>query len=536
MALFDNIASIDIGTSSIKMIKVRRRLKNFELINAVIEDINTEILDDDNISAVENALHKLLEKESLSGYRIVTSMPADKVLLRNITFPFNDIIKISRAIPYEVEEIIPYPADTISYDFQTVDQENQGNATVILAAIDKGLLKSDVDILNRNGLYPLFSGMESNSLFRCYEYFNSVNNETVLQIDFGYKKTLINIVSNNTLIYTRAIASGTGSLIETISGIQKISIADAQRIFLKLDIDLTSLEANLKNENFKALNINRTKLKTIYHEAVDLILNIIAEITFTIKASRRYTGYSDFSRIIITGGGSNIKGITKMLGDEAGLPVVYMPFLNGYYDANIKSRFSICLGNLLVYMNNSSVSVNFLKGEFAPDIKSDTLQVYYLPVFFAVLTLFFLLINIISSVFFVVKNNSHTNDILQQKFKKYFNMQNATADPVKEAMTILAKEKKEFSVLKDMLGDENQFLPLLYLVIKSFNEAEGFDMKKLTFDGKSISIDAEIKSSGDLEEFKKNLLNSGEFESVTANIKDTSRSRSLFTLTIKQKL
>jgi type IV pilus assembly protein PilM len=534
--LFDNIASIDIGTSSIKLLKVRRGFKKFELLSAIIEDIDQETHNNDYALAVENALHRILEKENLSGYKIVTSMPSDSLLLRNITFPFNDINKISSAIPYEVEEIIPCPVDAVSYDFQIVGQENTDNSTVILAAIEKESLKNTIDILNRNALYPVFAGMESNSMFRCYEYFNSVNNETVLQIDFGYKKTVINIVSNNSLIFTRAIASGTVNLIEKISGIQKISVNEAQKLFLKLDIDLSSFESNLKNETHKTLNINRAKFKTIYNEALDLVMDIINEISFTIKASGRYTGYSNFSRIIITGGGSNIKGITKLLGDDSGLPVVYMPFLNGYNDVNIKSRFSICLGNLLVYMNNSSASVNFLKGEFTPDVTSGILQTYYLPVFFISLTLFILVINILSSVFFIIKSNSYTNNILQQKFKKYFNMQNTTNDPLKEAMNLLAKEKKEFSVLKDMLGDENRFMPLLSLIIKNFNSAEGFDIKKLTFDGKSISIDAEIKSSGDLDEFKKSLLNSGEFENVTANIKDTSKSRSLFTLTIKQKL
>jgi len=58
----------------------------------------------------------------------------------------------------------------------------------------------------------------------------------------------------------------------------------------------------------------------------------------------------------------------------------------------------------------------------------------------------------------------------------------------------------------------------------------------LKYDGKSIVIDGETKKSEDLEDFKKNLLNSGEFENVTISIKDTSSSRSLFTITIKQKL
>jgi len=534
--LFDNIASIDIGSSSIKLIKAKRGFKKFELISAVIEVIDRDLLHNDYTTAVENALHNILEKENLAEFKIVTSIPADRVLLRNITFPFNDINKITTAIPYEAEENIPYPLDMVTFDFQTIPSEELESRTVILAAVKKDYLAGIIDTFKKFGLNPVFSGIEANSILRCYEYFNSVNDETVLQIDIGDVKTVVNIVSDSSLLYTRCISSGLNSLIEKISGILNISLNEAQTVLEKLDLDLTSFESNQKIDNFKNLNISKPKLKLIFNEAAQLITNIMDDINFTIKASGEYTDFSRFSRIIVTGGGSNIKGVSKIIADESGLPVVFMPFLSGYLDADIRSRFTVCLGSLLVYMNNRSTSINFLKGDFTPDAGSGSLKQYYLPLFFASLTIFFLLINFSSTIYFVVKSNNYTNSIMQQKFKKYFNAQTVPKDPIKEANNILLNEKKELSVLKELLGDQTLFIPALNLVIKNFSGAEGFDIKKINFDGKSMIIEGETKRSGDLEEFKKNLLNSGEFESVTVNIRDTSSSRSLFTISIKQRI
>ena len=534
--MFDNIASIDIGTSSVKLIKAKRGLKKFELISALIENIDPDSFNDDYTAAVENALRNILEKEDLTDFKIVTSMPADRILLRNITFPFNDITKITNAIPYEAEESIPYPMDMVTLDFQTVPSGNTESRSVILGAVNKDYLQSYVEIFKKYGLNPVFSGIESNSMLRCYEYFNSVNDETILQIDIGNRKTVVNIVKDTSLLYTRGISSGLGILVEKISEILNVSLTDARRILESLDIDLTSFEINLKNDTIKNLNISKPKMKLIFHETFDLISSIMDEITFTIKASGEYAEYSKFSRIIITGGGSNIKGVSKIIGDVSGLPVVFMPFLTGYIDTDIRSRFSVCLGNLLVFMNNRSTSINFLKGDFTPETGSGSLRMYYLPLLFAALTVFFLLINFSSTIFFVVRSNSYTDAILQQKFKKYFNTQTIPKDPIREASILLANEKKELSVLKEMLGEEVLFMPALSTIIKNFSGAEGFDIKKINYDGKSMLIEGEIKKSGDLEEFKKNLLNSGEFESVTVNIRDTSSSRSLFTISIKQKL
>ncbi len=534
--MFDNIASIDIGTSSIKLIKVKRGFKKFEMISTAIEFIDTDMYSKDYISAVESALHNIFEKEDLSDFKIVTSLPVDRLLLRNIRFPFNDIKKIREVLPYEAEESIPYPVDMVSIDFQTITDDDSGSRSVIFAAVNNDFLRNIIDIFNKFGLHPVYAGIESNSLLKCYEYFNSVNDETIIQIDLGNRKTVVNVVKNNRLMYTRAVSSGMGKLVEKISDILNIPLSSAQKIMESLDLDISSYELNLKSDNYKNLSISKQKLKSIYLEANDLISVILNEIAFTIKASGEYSDYSNFGRIIITGGGANIKGVSKIIQDTSGIPVVFMPFLNGYLDVNIRSRFSVCLGNLLVYMNNLSSSINFLKGDFIPDSGNNIIKKYYLAIFFASLSAFFLLINILNMVFFVIKSNNYTDSILQQKYKKYFNTQTVSKDPVKDATSILLKEKKELSVLKEMLGEETLFLPLLNLVIKNFSGAEGFDIKKINYDGKSMVIDGETRKTSDLEEFKKSLLNSGEFESITINIRDTSNSRSLFTMSIKQKI
>lgn len=534
--MFDNIASLDIGSSSIKLIKVKRGLKKFELISAVIENLDLELYKNDFNTAVENALRNILEKENLSDFKIVTSISLDRVLLRNLTFPFTDLNKIANVIPFEAEENIPYPIDMMALDFQTIPAESSDSRTVILAALNKEFLTGIIEVLNRFDLHPVFAGIESNSMLRCYEYFNSVNDETILQIDLGSSKTVVNIVKDSSLLYTRGISAGIGILIEKVSEILDITLNEAQIVIESLDLDIGSFDANLKVDNYKNLDITKPKLKSIFNEANTLIKNILDEITFTIKASGGYTDYSSFSRIIITGGGSNIRGVSKIIGDESGLPVVFMPFLNEYPDANIRSRFTVCLGNLLVYMNNRSGSINFLKGDFTPGAGADSLKMYYLPLLFAALTVFFIIINFSSTIYYVVKSNNYTDNIMQQKYRRYYNTQTIPKDMIKEATNLLTKEKKELAVLKEMLGDQSRFLPSLNLVIKNFSGAEGFDVKKINYDGKSMVLEGETKKSSDLEEFKKNLLNSGVFENVTVNIRDTSSSRSLFTITIKKKI
>lgn len=535
-SLFDNIASIDAGYSSVKLIKAKRGIRNFEIISVSIEEYDLDLFLNDSNSAVTEAIQRIIEREDLSEFIIITTFPSDKVLFRNISFPFSDPSKIADIIRYEAVESIPYPIEKVSLTFQMLPVNADAGRSVILSALTKESIEEKISNMNVCGISPQFGGLESNAHLRCYEYFNSVNNENVLVIDLGHKKTVIDIISDSALVFTRSINYGISDLIAYISETLKISMNEARKTLIDLDLDLSSFDTFISSDCFKRSGISRPKMKKIHEYACDVINRIVEEISLTIKAGSSFNEYIEFSRIIMTGGGSNLRGISKILSDETGIPVVFMPFLNGYPDTDIRSRCSVSLGNILVFMNHRNDSVNFLQGEFSAGKTSDSSKRYLLPAVFIILAIAVFIINIFITFIQVTRSQSYTDDILKQKYKRYFGSQTIPADPVREATMLIQKEQKELKVLRELIGNEEPFIPVLNLITNSFQGAEGFDIRKLNFDGKSISIEGETAKSSDLENFKKNLLDSGEFESVSLNIRDTSKSRNLFTMTITKKL
>lgn len=534
--MFDNIASIDAGNSSVKLIKAKRGLRNFEIISVTMEEYDLELFETDSTAAVNNAIQKLLVNEDLSEYRIISTISSDRVIFRNITFPFSDISKIAEAITYEAEESIPYPVEGVVIDFQLLPQDSGSGRSVILSALTREFIEDKIRSSRESGIPLQYAGIEANAHLRCYEYFNSVSSENIIVIDLGHQKTVADIIKDSRLLFTRSVGTGIYDIINFISGTLNVNLNEARRILRELDLDLASFDSNIKNENFKQLNISKPKLKKIHDYACEVINRIVDEISLTIKAGSSFNDFIEFSRIIITGGGSNLRGISKIISEETGIPVVFMPFLSGYLDIDIRSRFSVSLGNLLVFMNHKNDSINFLKGEYSSDAADNTSSKYILPAFFLTLAVAVFILNILITFIQVSRSNSYTDELLKQKFRRYFGVASQTDDPVKEAGLLVQKEQKELNVLKDLLGDEASFMPLLNLISESLQGADGFAMKKMTFDGQSVVIEGETSKSSDLETFKKNLLDSGELESVSINIRDTSKSRSLFTMTIKRKL
>jgi type IV pilus assembly protein PilM len=184
--LFDNIASFDIGYSSVKLIIAKRGIRNFEILSASIEEYDLDLYATDSLSAINDAVQRIIERVDLSDSIVITTFPSDRVIFRNITFPFNEQSKISDTIKFEAEESIPYPVEMVSLAFQMLPPSDTGRP-VILSALKKDFIKEKINNIKDYGFSLQFAGIEGNAHLRCYEYFNSVNDENILVIDLDIK-------------------------------------------------------------------------------------------------------------------------------------------------------------------------------------------------------------------------------------------------------------------------------------------------------------------------------------------------------------
>ncbi|MFC1670787.1 pilus assembly protein PilM, partial [Spirochaetota bacterium] len=521
--MFENLAAIDIGTSSIKVVTVRTGFKDFKVKSFTIENRDYDI--ENTNEAISNAIERVMAEENLKDYKIVTNLPMEKAIIRNISFPFSDVSKISEAIPYEAEENIPFKLDNLILDFQTLKSGKKDEGNILLTASHKESIYEIVKILNENKLQPVVMGMESNSLYECYKYFNKIENETVIQIDIGNNKTIANIIQENHLLYTRSISNGISQIHRSISEILKISLAESVRLFESLNIDLTSINNNYKRGYYKSLGLNKQKFNKIFNFATEHIDNLVEQIVLTVKAYFDTNEDIEFNRILISGGGANISGIGHLISQQIEIPVVALPFLEDYKEKKIQTHFPVAFGMILSYLNHRKPLINFLKGEFIPDVVRTSKKIYYLAGGFIVLSIIVLIINLISSSIMISKSNSEYNKIISIKIKKLFPVKNVSDNPISDARKLYNKEKKELADMSLLIDKGNSMLGLIKEITSSFVNDENFNLKNITINKRVVSIRGTIGTSKKIDNFKENLEKSNKYDSVSLNIR-SSRKRS----------
>lgn len=530
--MFENIAAIDVGTSSIKVITIRTGLKDFQVKSFAYENIDFEIENSDD--AVMDALERIVTEEKLNGYKVITNLPMERAIIRNITFPFNDVEKIAEAIPYEAEENIPFSLDDLILDFQSLKSENRDEGKILLAAAHKERLYDFLKQLDGYEIKPVIMGMESNSLFECYRYFNKIEDEAIIQLDIGNNKTIINIIKNNNLLYTRSISIGVNLIHQVVSDIVKSTSSEVIRLFNNLNLDLTSFENNLQRGYYKSLGLTKQKFKKIFTASVEVIEELIEQILLTIKAFLINNEQNKFNRMLISGGGSNISGLGTLLSKELDIPVVSLPFLDDYKEKKIQTQFPIVFGTVLSYLNKKKGFINFLKGEFTPEIVGTSKKIYYLSAGFIILSIIVLIVNFLSSSIFTSSSNKQYNEILNKNFKKYFNISKVGNDPISDAKKIIKKEEKDLKGMSLFVSENNSILELLKDILINFPDDDNFELKNIIINEKIVRIDGTVGTSKNIDDFKLKLQQSNKFESVSLNIKYSRRNEVRFSMTIKQ--
>ncbi len=532
--MFENIAAFDIGTSSIKVATVKTGFKDFQVRSFAYENIDqdNESVDD----AINEALRRIVEEMNLQDFLILTNLPMEKAIIRDITFPFKDKDKMAEAIPFEAEENIPFRLEDIVLDFLTVDIEDDQQGRVLLAAAHKESIQDFLGTLEEFNIKPAMLGLESQALFESYRYFNKIEEESIFQVHIGNNKTIINIIQNNKLLYTRSISIGVNLIYKSITGINKGSFTEAVTLFENLNLDLSSYDNNLQRDYYKTYGITKKTLKKLYEKSLDIIYELVEQILLSKKSFLLNFEGIEFSRILISGGGANIIGIGSILSREFELPVVSLPFLQDNNEPKLQTQFPIAFGTVLAYLNKKQRAVNLLKGEFVPDIVSTSRKKYYLAASFGLLTIIILIINIISTTYLKSQSNSKYNEILNERLKKYFHTRQVSGDPIKEAMKILKEERKEFDSIDALIHSDKKVIDKFKDLLSFFPKDDSFKLKNMVINESIIKINGSIGSSKNIDEFKNKLTDSKMFDNVTLNTNIRKGNEVSFSMTIKQKI
>ncbi|MEE4356733.1 MAG: type II secretion system protein GspL [Desulfococcaceae bacterium] len=147
------ILGLDIRQDSVSAVLIDSSLRE----NRIEDTVSLPMAKDGSPEErLKHALTALAGRMPLSASQCVSAFPPELVSYRNIRIPFKGDKKIGQVLPFELEPLLPFPADELITDFYTIrPAPDQPDQTDILAmTVRKEDLQHYLNILSSFGLDP----------------------------------------------------------------------------------------------------------------------------------------------------------------------------------------------------------------------------------------------------------------------------------------------------------------------------------------------------------------------------------------------
>jgi len=314
---------LDISDLSLKFLMLKKERQKYSVISFGECEIEPGIIENCEVKDEEKLAKKIKElTKKITTKYVIASLPEEKAFLQVIKMPFMSEEDLKSAIVFEAENYIPLPINEVYLDCEVISQiqNHPRQSEVLLAAIPKRVADPYFNSLKKAGLKPIAFEIESLAIARALIK-DQTTNFPVLIIDLGATRTSFIIFSGRSVRFTCSISVSGIHFTELIAKNLKVSFEEAERLKImggigevfKIKIGEKTMVEKLKGKIFEAL----------IPGLVDLVQQIKKYIDYyqAHAVLEPFQKEKEIKKIILSGGGANLKGLKEFLELELKIPV-----------------------------------------------------------------------------------------------------------------------------------------------------------------------------------------------------------------------
>lgn len=312
------IFGVDINDLSLKIVKLKKKSNSFVL--ASFNEINISegivkegvIQDEASLVKIINTALKTIKGKKLNTKYVIVSLPEEKSFAQVIQMPKMTEQELRLAVPFEAENYIPLPIDSVYMDFQVINYHeiNLSHLDLLISVMPKPIVDSYVSCFKHAQLLPCVLEVESQAIVRALVK----NGQKILPtifVDFGETKTSLIIYSGNSIRFTATVSISSSQLTKAIAQNVGISFENAEKL---------KMQYGLGNASEKKVENIESAITPILHDLAEQIKKYLN--FYQGHASHEYfPSDGAVKKIILCGGGANLKGLPEFLSKELRIPV-----------------------------------------------------------------------------------------------------------------------------------------------------------------------------------------------------------------------
>jgi type IV pilus assembly protein PilM len=309
------LVGLDIGSSSVKAVELRRTKKGYELVHVGLEQLASDTVVDGAIMdalSVADSISDVLSRHKIKIKSVATSVSGHSVIVKKIPLPAMTDEELEESIQWEAEQHIPFDIADVSLDYQVLNTSATSSmADVLLVAVKKDKILNHTNVITQAGKIPTVVDIDAFAVQNAFETnYDPVSNATVALLNIGASIMNILVAKGGTPLFTRDVSVGGNQFTDALQKEMNLSFEEAEQV------KKGKLIEGVQSESVSSLM-----------QSVSEVL--LLEIQKTFDFFRATTGGEQLQRVYVSGGCAKVEGFLDLLQARLGLPVEMLdPFKN----------------------------------------------------------------------------------------------------------------------------------------------------------------------------------------------------------------
>jgi len=334
---------LDIGSTGIKAVELTRTLRGYRVTQYAYLPIGPLNPEERREKELEGLRKVFPEGEKGKG-SLILPVASHRTMVHRLSLPFQDRKRNRQVVKFEVEPLLPFPAEQAVVDFYAPKQKENGN-TALVFAVPKEELKEQLALMQEAGLDPESVIGEAMALFWMVKNLGMSASGALL--DLGHEKTTMIAWEGETLALVRSIP---------------IAGAALSRV-LGQPLEAGTLEDRNSPEGARLSAAGQAAVSTTLGRLADEVQRTL------ISYESAAEGHS-VENIFLTGGGAGLPGVERILSAELKRPVAILdveekrPSLLRDVPQEYHNMLTVALGAAFWGTVEEGERINFRQEEF----------------------------------------------------------------------------------------------------------------------------------------------------------------------------
>ncbi|MFQ5664885.1 MAG: type IV pilus assembly protein PilM [Candidatus Binatia bacterium] len=229
----ESYLSVDIGSSTIKILEIRGRTGQLHVTNAGTAPTPASAIQNNMVnetSAVAEATRALTAGRGMRARKVITAVPGPAVIIKRVTLPAQSARELENTILFEAGNFIPEDLENVNLDYQITDYLDDGKRMeVLLAAAKKDIVASYAETVRAAGLAPVVVDVDYFALENMFEAnYEPAADRVIALVNIGARYSSINILKDGRSTFTGDVPVGGRDISEALVRELDMRPADAE--------------------------------------------------------------------------------------------------------------------------------------------------------------------------------------------------------------------------------------------------------------------------------------------------------------------